>query len=89
MKTLKSFLSGLNQERFFSHVKKILAGFSVIILGIYVGNVLFGNSSLEVLIGLKNGKVELERRIFDLKHANARLQKELFELQQLDPDTKQ
>jgi hypothetical protein len=93
MKTLENFknnfLSNLNQEKFFSHVKKILIGFGVIMLGIYVGNMLFGNSSLEVLLGLKNGKTELEQRIQELKHANAQLQKELFELQQLDPDTKQ
>ncbi|MDR2790985.1 MAG: septum formation initiator [Campylobacteraceae bacterium] len=93
MEALKNFKNrffhNLNQEKFFSHVKKILIGFSVILLGIYVGNMLFGNSSLEVLIGLKNGKIELEQRIRELKHANARLQKELFELQQLDPDTKQ
>jgi chaperonin cofactor prefoldin len=65
-----------------------LLGFVVILFGIYVGNVLFGKSSLEVLWSLKTDKERLELRIDELKKENADLQKKLFELQQLDPDTR-
>jgi hypothetical protein len=33
---------------------------------------LFGSSSLEVLLDLKKGKTELEQRIHELKNVNAR-----------------
>ncbi|MDR0666328.1 MAG: septum formation initiator [Campylobacteraceae bacterium] len=85
----QNFFNRADHEKIFSYAKKTVVGFAVIILGIYFGNMLFGNSSLEVLLGLKKGKTELEQRVEELKHANAKLQKELFELQQLDPDIRQ
>ncbi|MDR1614980.1 MAG: septum formation initiator [Campylobacteraceae bacterium] len=83
------FFSNIDQKRFYSYAKRVLVSFGVIILGIYFGNMLFGSASLEVLLDLKNGKAELEQRIHDLKNVNAKLQKELFEKQQLDPDIRQ
>jgi cell division protein FtsB len=68
--------------------KRALVGFGVVVLGIYIGNMLFGKASLEVLWNLKNDKTRLENSINTLKKENAALQKKLFELQQLDPDTR-
>ncbi|MDR1007667.1 MAG: septum formation initiator [Campylobacteraceae bacterium] len=93
MKIVESLKQNLfnktDHEKILSYTKKTAVGFVVIILGIYFGNMLFGNSSLEVLLSLKTDKARLEQRMKELKNENARLQKELFELQQLDPDIRQ
>jgi cell division protein FtsB len=59
----------------------IVAGF-----GIYVGDMLFGKSSLDVLVNLQSTKEAYEQSVYDLKQQNAVLQKEYFELKDLDPD---
>ncbi len=69
-------------------LKLFFLGVIVIIFGVYVGNVLFGKSSLDVLLNLQTQKEYLGQRVSDLKDENARLQKQYFELRQLDPDTK-
>ncbi len=58
---------------------------SVITFGIYVGNLLFGNYSLEVFIKLDRKKDSLEERVESLKQSNAKLQREYFELKELEP----
>jgi len=60
----------------------------VIGFGIYVGDMLFGKSSLDVLLNLQSEKQILEQNVEILKQENAILQKEYFELKDLDPDTK-
>jgi cell division protein FtsB len=85
----KNFFNKSDHEKILSYAKKTVVGFIVVILGIYFGNMFFGNSSLEVLLSLKSDKARLEQRMKELKNENARLQKELFELQQLDPDIRQ
>ncbi|NLC27209.1 MAG: septum formation initiator [Campylobacteraceae bacterium] len=66
---------------------KILVASCVVIgFGIYLGIVLFGPSSLDVLLGLQADKALLEKRAESLKKENATLQKTYFELKQLDPD---
>ena len=60
----------------------------VIGFGIYVGDMLFGKSSLDVLLNLQNEKALLEKKVDSLKNKNAILQKEYFELKDLDPDSK-
>ncbi|MDR3177595.1 MAG: septum formation initiator [Campylobacteraceae bacterium] len=85
---IKSFLQKIDKKNFISYRNRVLVGFLVIIFGIYVGNILFGKSSFEVLWSLKNDKYKLEKRIDELKKENSELQKKLFELQQLDPDTR-
>jgi cell division protein FtsB len=62
--------------------------FIVISFGIYVGDLLFGKSSLDVLLSLQNDKEVLKKNVHNLKEQNAILQKEYFELRDLDPDTK-
>ncbi|MFV0481070.1 MAG: septum formation initiator [Campylobacteraceae bacterium] len=66
--------------------KVSLIFFVVVLFGIYVGNILFGTNSLEVLNDRKTDKAKLENVILALKKENAALQKEYFELRQLDPD---
>ncbi|MDR3346739.1 MAG: septum formation initiator [Campylobacteraceae bacterium] len=85
---IETILSKIDKKQFMLYAKRTLLGFVVILFGIYVGNVLFGKSSLEVLWSLKTDKERLELRIDELKKENADLQKKLFELQQLDPDTR-
>ncbi len=57
----------------------------VILLGIYIGDTLFGKSSLNVLLILQDDKSRLKRRVVELKEENSILQKKYFELYQLDP----
>ncbi len=61
----------------------VVAGF-----GIYVGDLLFGKSSLDVLLNLQTDKGTLSQKVINLKNENAILQKEYFELKDLDPDSK-
>lgn len=51
----------------------------VIILGVYIANLLFGNHSLKVLQGLKNEKATLQQEIHTLKEENAKLHKKYLE----------
>lgn len=54
-----------------------------ILLGIYVGNVLFGSRSLETLMALNKEQEHLKNDIERLKNENAAYQKQSFEYQQL------
>ncbi len=56
----------------------------VVVFGIYVGDMLFGTSSLDVLLNLQMDKEDLQKKVLHLKAENAKLQKEYFELYQLD-----
>ena len=68
---------------------KILALVVIIIgFGIYVGDMLFGKSSLDVFLNLQEVKQKYEIGVEKLKEENAILQKEYFELKDLDPDSK-
>lgn len=72
-----------------SPLSPILAGASVIlailIFSVYVGNLLFGANSLEVLLHLKKHERELAHKVERLQQDNAKLQKEYFELKGLEP----
>ncbi len=57
-----------------------------IFLGYNVANILFGDSSLEVYSNLKYKKKYLESEIKRLQNNNAHLQKEYFELKNLEPE---
>jgi cell division protein FtsB len=68
---------------------KILTLVVIIIgFGIYVGDMLFGKSSLDVLLNLQEAKEQYKLGVEKLKEENAILQKEYFELKDLDPDNK-
>ena len=51
----------------------------VMVLGIYIANLLFGNYSLQVLEKLKNERVLLTKEIEVLKNKNSKLHKEYLE----------
>ncbi len=57
----------------------------VVFFGIYIGDMLFGRSSLDVLLELQMQKEGLQKQVIYLENQNAKLQKEYFELKQLDP----
>jgi cell division protein FtsB len=56
-----------------------------IAMGLYIGDLLFGNNSIEILFRVKNKKEILKREIKRLKEENAKLQKDYFELKELEP----
>ena len=66
-------------------IRVILATSIIIIFfGIYIGVLLYGENSLTVLNHLKEKKKELMTEARELKNENQRLQKEYFELKQLE-----
>lgn len=68
---------GLSLKKFF-----ILFAF-VIFLGIYLGVLLYGTNSLEVLFGLQDYENYLQDEVVRLKNENAQLQREYFELKEI------
>jgi hypothetical protein len=68
------------------YVKIFLLSLVVIFFGIYVGDILFGKSSLEVLLELQENRDNLKQNVKVIKEKNALLQKEYFELKQLEPN---
>ncbi|MDD2384185.1 MAG: septum formation initiator [Sulfurospirillaceae bacterium] len=74
------------EDRALFYLKVISLIIIVLGFGLYIGDVLFGKSSLDVLLNLQEDKDTLSAKIQSLKEENAVLQKEFFELRQLDPD---
>lgn len=63
---------------------KFFVLFSIIlILGIYIGILLYGTNSLEILFGLDDYEEYLHSEIGKLKVQNAELQREYFELKEI------
>ena len=73
---------GLTCRRFFFYVALVLG------MGVYLGALLFGTSSLEVMMGLEEYETYLQNEVQRYKNENAQLQKEYFELKELDADVK-
>ncbi len=69
-----------------SWLKLIFSLLLVLALGIYIGILLFGDNSLEILLNLEEYETYLRDEITRLKTENAALQKEYFELKELQPD---
>ena len=57
--------------------------FIVMALGIYLGLLLYGTNSVEVLFGLEDYENYLQDEIVRLKNDNAELQREYFELKEI------
>ena len=57
--------------------------FLVLVSGVYIGVLLFGENSLEVYLGLEDYDRYLKQEISTLKTQNASLQKEYFELKEI------
>lgn len=59
----------------------------VLVVGIYLGVIFFGDNSLSVLLDLEEHQNYLSEDIEHLKVENAALQKQYFELKELDSDS--
>ena len=57
--------------------------FLVVALGVYLGVLLYGTSSLEILFGLQEYDAYLQDEVSRLKLENAELQREYFELKEI------
>ena len=57
----------------------------MVCFGIYVGNIIFGKRSLDVILSLQEQKTQLKCDVETLKKQNAQLQKAYFELKELEP----
>ena len=68
---------GLSFGKFFVLLLIVLSS------GIYIGVLLFGDNSLEVLMGIEDYETYLQDEIVRLKSENAELQKEYFELNEI------
>lgn len=75
-------------EQYFglSTPKFLFASGFVLLVGIYMGFIFFGNNSLSVLLDLEEHQDYLSEDIERLKAENAALQKQYFELKELDAD---
>jgi hypothetical protein len=76
-------------ERYFglSTHKFLLAAGVVLLVGVYMGFIFFGDNSLSVLLDLEEHQDYLSEDIEHLKVENAALQKQYFELKELDADS--
>ena len=68
---------GLSLNKFFFLL------FIVVALGVYLGVLLYGTSSLEILFGLQEYDAYLQGEVSRLKLENAELQREYFELKEI------
>ncbi len=68
---------GLSLSRFFLFLVII------VLLGVYIGVLLYGDNSLEVLYGLQDYEDYLQDQVVELKAQNAQLQREYFELKEI------
>ena len=76
--------SRLWRKLYVSRAWLVLFGGIVFVVA-YVGFLLFGNNSIEVLVRLKSQKAHLIEDTRVLEEQNARLQKQIFELRGLKP----
>ena len=76
-------------ERYFglTTVKFFIAAGVVLVVGVYMGFIFFGDNSLSVLLELEEHQNYLSNDIERLKAENAELQKQYFELKELDADS--
>ena len=72
-------IAGLSLKTF------LVTALGILLFGIYVGVLVYGENSLTVLNQLKEKKQGLSLEEKRLKVENQRLQKEYFELKQLEP----
>jgi len=59
----------------------------VILMGIYIGVILYGKNSINVLLDLQTYESYLQNEIEHLKSENAQLQKEYFELKEISGES--
>ncbi len=73
-------LAGLSLKTF------LVTSIGILLFGIYLGILIYGENSLTVLKQLKEKKHLLIQEGQTLKNNNQELQKEFFELKQLEPN---
>jgi cell division protein FtsB len=79
-------LEKLNDNKQFIFISTVLIVITFII-AYYISNLLFyGNNSYEVYSHLKDKRVKLQKDIHQLQTENATLQKQYFELKNLEPE---
>ena len=71
---------GLSLTKFFIFL------FAIIALGFYINVLLVGDNSLEVYLELEEYESYLSQEVERFKSENAALQKEYFELKELEPE---
>ena len=69
-----------------SLTKFLLFLFIIVVLAIYLNILLFGDNSLEVLLQLEEYEQYLQQQIDSYRSENSALQKEYFELKELEPE---
>ncbi|NPA58874.1 MAG: hypothetical protein GXO30_00195 [Epsilonproteobacteria bacterium] len=55
----------------------------VLFLGVYIGSLLYGTNSIEVLFGLQDYESYLQDEVHRLKNENSELQRKYFELKEI------
>jgi len=74
----------LTQEYLGLSLSKFLVLVAIVLsIGVYLGVLLYGTNSLEVLFGLQDYEEYLNSEIYRLKDENAELQREYFELKEI------
>ena len=64
--------------------KIIIVIIAAVIVAFYIGELMFGARSFSKMIDLQNSVKTLEKRVTYLKEENEKLQKEYFELKELE-----
>ena len=80
------FVKESNKDVILGWLKLIFLVFVIVLFGIYIGNTLFGDSSIEVLLELEDNEDFYKSEIYKLRESNEILQKKFFELKQLEPE---
>jgi len=76
--------SSITQEYLgLSFTKFLVLLIIVLTFGVYIGIILYGANSLEILMGLQDYELYLEDEVYRLKQENAQLQREYFELKEI------
>ncbi len=70
----------------FSFLQTLFLAGIVLAAAIFVGDMLFGKNSWQVLVSLKKQQRILDRKIDKISKENANLQKQYFELKSLMPE---
>jgi len=75
---------GITQHYLGLSLSKFFVLFLIVIaIGVYVGNILYGANSMEVLVGLQDYETYLKTQTHELKNQNAELQREYFEIKEI------
>ncbi len=65
-------------------IRLVIVVFVAIILSFYLVNLMFGQRSFSRMLDLNNNLEVLNKKVKDLKYENQHLQKEYFELKELE-----